>query len=183
MSLPAYEEYSTTSVQWPARLPSHWVVRRLHSVCDFMAGKAHEPFVDDEGQFVCATARFVSTQGAAKKHCTENLSPANENDILMVMSDLPNGRALARAYFVRRGEKIAVNQRVCSISVRSGDPRFFYYQLDRNPQLLSHDDGVEQTHLSNGSFRQLPVIFPQLYEQTAIATPPSSTAKPPRLTP
>lgn len=87
----------------------------------------------------------------------------------MVMSDLPNGRALARAFLCDRDETYAVNQRVCRITVRNGDPRFFTYQLDRHTTLLSEDDGVNQTHLSNSSFTKLNLLVPTPIEQSRIA--------------
>ena len=37
-------------------------------------------------------------------------------NILMVMSDLPNGRALAKAYLVVANDVYAVNQRVCALT-------------------------------------------------------------------
>lgn len=168
MSLPKYPHYKPSGVEWLGDVPAHWNVKRLSSMCGFKAGKAHEPYVDDDGEYTCVTARFISTQGESIKKCTQNLSPANVNDILMVMSDLPNGRALARAYFVHDNNRLAVNQRVCAISVLEGDPVYYYFQLDRNPQLLSHDDGVEQTHLSNGVFRRLFLLVPTIAEQDAI---------------
>ena len=88
----------------------------------------------------------------------------------MVMSDLPNGRALARAFMTDQSDVYAVNQRVCSITVKEGDGRYFLYQLNRNPGLLCNDDGLNQTHLSNSDFKTLHLVVPPLGEQTQIAT-------------
>lgn len=87
----------------------------------------------------------------------------------MVMSDLPNGRALARAFIVNDEGPYAINQRVCSLTVREGSPPYFYYQLDRNPGLLRHDDGFNQTHLSNHDFLKMPVLVPPPDEQADIS--------------
>ncbi len=38
-------------------------------------------------------------------------------DILMVMSDLPNGKALAKAFLVDADNRYAVNQRVCALQL------------------------------------------------------------------
>lgn len=84
-------------IAWLGDIPRHWEVRRLSSVAAFSSGKAHEQFFKSSGRFVCVTARFVSTAGKARKYCTSNFSPATRGDVLMVMSDLPNGRALARS--------------------------------------------------------------------------------------
>jgi type I restriction enzyme S subunit len=158
-----------SGIQWFGDIPAHWQVKRLNSFCEFQSGKAHEPFVDPDGAFVSVNARFISTNGKTEKRCTENLSPATPGDILMVMSDLPSGRALARTFLVDDRDAYAVNQRVCRIRPHRGDPRYFSYQLNRNPQLLRHDDGNEQTHLPNAAFKQLLLLEPPLHEQPQIA--------------
>ncbi|MEO3387085.1 restriction endonuclease subunit S [Mesorhizobium sp. CAU 1741] len=160
---------TSSGVEWLGDIPTHWEVRRLQQVCDFQPGKAHEPYFSDDGQYICVTARFISTGGVPHRFCTECITPGRRGDILMVMSDLPNGRALGRAFLVDDDGPYAVNQRVCSLTVRDGSPLFFFYQLDRNPGLLRHDDGANQTHLSNHDFLKMPVLVPPLDEQEKIA--------------
>lgn len=158
-----------SGVEWLGQVPAHWEVKRLSTEAGFFQGKAHEPFVEDEGEHIYVSARFVSTAGEAQKNCTINLSPAKQGDILMVMSDLPNGRALARAFLVPDDRSYAVNQRVCSIRFKRGSAGFFAYQLNRNKQLLQFNDGVEQTHLKNSAFTKLSLAVPPVEEQRAIA--------------
>ena len=157
-----------SGLQWFGDIPAHWNVKRLDSICDFQSGKAHEPFIDPDGAFICVMARFISTNGLAEKRCTQNLCPATPGDILMVMSDLPNGRALARTFLVDDRAKYAVNQRVCRIRPKKGLAPYFSYQLNRNPQLLRYDDGNEQTHLPNAAFKQLLLLEPPSEEQERI---------------
>ncbi|WP_338929265.1 restriction endonuclease subunit S (plasmid) [Roseomonas mucosa] len=159
-----------SGVEWLGEVPAHWEVHRLSRRCGFASGKAHEPFIDAEGSHICVTARFVSTQGVEERRCTQNLTPARRGDILMVMSDLPNGRALARTFLVRDDQPYAVNQRVCAVTPRVDDSAFLSYQLNRSQWLLRNDDGVNQTHLSNDDFRKLPLWIPPLHEQHAIAS-------------
>lgn len=150
-------------------IPAHWEIRRLSTVCGFQSGKAHEPFIDDAGEFIVVNSRFVSTNGESRKFCTQNLTPTTQDDILMVMSDLPNGRALAKAFFVDDDEPYAVNQRVCVLSPKKAHARFLFYLLNRSPLLLQYDDGVSQTHLPNDVFTKFPALIPPLSEQAAIA--------------
>lgn len=170
MKYPTYPELKPSGIPWLGDVPEHWEVKRLSSICRFQPGKAHEPYIDDSGEFICVTSRFVSTNGESRKLCSVNLSPAQRNDILMVMSDLPNGRALAKAYFVKDDGPYAVNQRVCILSPLTGNPRFLYYLLNRNHTFLKHDDGMNQTHLSNDIFTKFPALTPPLSEQVAIAS-------------
>ena len=88
----------------------------------------------------------------------------------MVMSDLPNGRALARAFLVEEEAPYAINQRVCRIRPTHDDPSFLAYQLNRNIGLLQHDDGLNQTHLSNGDYKSVLLTIPSFSEQLAIST-------------
>ena len=161
-----YKEFKSVFV---SAIPTHWEVKPLYTLCGFMQGKAHEPFVDENGEHICVNSRFVSTAGNKTKYCTENLTPANKYDILMVMSDLPNGRALAKAFFVQDDKSYAVNQRVCALTTLSINKKFLYYQLDRSPYFLMYNDGSNQTHLSNNIFKKYPILVPTNDEQQKIA--------------
>ncbi len=166
-----YAEYKELESIFVEKIPANWSVKPLYTLCGFKQGKAHEPFIDDDGEFICVNARFVSTQGkgGSIKRCNVNLTSAKLNDILMVMSDLPNGRALARAFYVTEPKNnYAVNQRVCVITAREVHAKFLYYQLNRSPYFLMFDDGSNQTHLSNDSYKKYPVILPSTIEQTQI---------------
>ena len=158
-----------SGIEWLGEVPEHWEESRIDRVSDFVNGKAHEPFVDDDGNFICVNSRFISTNGEAVKMCNENLTPAQHDDVLMVMSDLPNGRALARTFHVRDGGQYAINQRVCAIRANAAFPRFLFYLLNRNPWFLQRDDGLNQTHLPSAAFRKMPLFLPPLTEQQRIA--------------
>ena len=155
------------------RLPGfhdEWEVKLLPEVCQFRGGKAHEQHITEFGQFVCVNSKFISSDGNVRKYSTANFCRARRDDILMVMSDLPNGRALAKAYLVEQDDLYAVNQRVCALTAYRDSPQFLYYILNRNPYFLKFDDGVSQTHLLNNVFMNCPItISPTVSEQTAIA--------------
>ena len=155
-------------MEWLGDVPEHWKMVRASSVAHFFNGKAHEQFVDPEGENICVTARFVSTGGQISRMCTENFCPGQKGDVFMVMSDLPRGRALARAFVVRDDRSYAVNQRVCVYRAHSINPIYLACCANRNPQFLLHDDGFNQTHLSNYDFKTLLIPLPPAEEQNAI---------------
>jgi len=157
-----------SGIKWQGDVPRHWTLTRLDRISDFVNGKAHEPYVNDDGPFICVTSRFISTNGEAVRLCSENLTPAARDDILMVMSDLPNGRALARTCHVQDDSDYAINQRVCAIRPTGAAPRYLAFLLDRNPWFLQNDDGMNQTHLSVADFRKMPIVLPPTEEQDAI---------------
>lgn len=148
----------------------------LSDLVEFTNGKAHERLVVPGGSVALITARFISTAGSAARWVNpENaLTPAQVGDIAMVMSDLPNGRALARCFYVEEPGKFTANQRVCLLRVRDGtrmSARWLYHFLDRNPQLLAYDNGQDQTHLKKGQILGVSVpVIPLADQERAVAT-------------
>jgi type I restriction enzyme S subunit len=146
-------------------VPEDWQVKLLPEVCRFRSGKAHEQYIVDDGKYVCVNSKFISTDGQVRKYSSANFCAASRNDILMVMSDLPNGKALAKVFMVDRDNFYAVNQRVCALTPYKDDPEFVGLQLNRNPYFLKFDDGVSQTHLLNRVFEKCPLILPNSIEE------------------
>ncbi|HNC50755.1 MAG TPA: restriction endonuclease subunit S [Accumulibacter sp.] len=151
-------------------IPQDWEVKLLPDVCRFRGGKAHEQHISDTGKYVCVNSKFISTDGKIRKYSSANFCGAKRNDVLMVMSDLPNGRALAKAYLVEQDDLYAVNQRVCALTAYRDCPQYLFYILNRNPYFLGFDDGVSQTHLLNHVFQKCQLSMPpSMGEQRAIA--------------
>jgi len=160
--------YKMTEV---GRIPSEWEVLKLDKIVKFINGIAHEKLISDRGDYVVVNSKFISSGGAVIKNCDELLNPAFEGDILMVMSDVPNGRAIAKCYFVETDNLYSVNQRICRLSAISSNSKFLFYQLDRNPFYIQFDDGVKQTNLRKSEVLSCPIpLPPTLTEQKAIAT-------------
>ena len=89
----------------------------------------------------------------------------------MVMSDLPNGKALAKCFYVEEENKYTLNQRVCSFTSNDGNvSRFLMYQINRNKYYLRFDDGINQTNLKKSEVLSCPVFIPIVREQEKIAT-------------
>jgi type I restriction enzyme S subunit len=146
----------------------------LSEVVQFLNAKPHEKFVTDDGTVELLTARFISTSGrSVRRVLSQNvLTPALCHDVAMVMSDLPNGRALARCFYVDANDKYAANQRVCLLRVLDKSaifPRYLYHFLDRNPQLLKYDNGQDQTHLKKGEILDVRVPKIEFSEQVHVA--------------
>lgn len=137
-----------------------WEIRPLGEVATYENGKAYEQDIVRNGKYVVANSRFISTDGAVRKYTNADYLTANAGDVLMVLSDLPRGRALAKCYFVESNDRYAVNQRICRLKGKRLDSKFLFFILDRNPNLLSYDDGQTQTHLSKGNVLECPLCVP-----------------------
>ncbi len=144
---------------------------KLDEIVNFSNGKGHEKNIVEDGKYIVVNSKFISTDGEVKKYSNEQICPLFKNDILMVMSDLPNGRALAKCFYVDTDNKYTLNQRICSLKVKNEnliDSRFLYYYLNRNRQLLKYDNGVDQTNLRKDDILNIKVAVPPLDVQCEI---------------
>lgn len=148
-----------------------WEEKPLKAFAKYENGKAYEQDIQDSGNYVVVNSRFISTNGDVRKYSNANYCIASVGDVLMVLSDLPKGRALAKCFYVDSNLKYAVNQRVARLTPTDVHPMFLYYRLNRHPYLLSFDDGLSQTHLSKGSVTDCPILIPtDKAEQQRIAS-------------
>ena len=85
----------------------------------------------------------------------------------MVLSDVPNGRAIAKCYFVDSDNSYTVNQRICKLGPKKTNGRFLFYILNRNPFFLAFDDGVKQTNLRKEDVLNCPLCLPSSLEEQA----------------
>ena len=145
-----------------------WEKRKLNEIADFQNGKAHESYVSETGNYILVNSKFISTEAQVKKYVSQQLTPLNKQDIAIVMSDIPNGKALAKCFLVEESNKYSLNQRIGRLYNRLGDSRFVYAILNRNKQLLKYDSGVGQTNLKKSEIIEIIINWPVQDEQQKI---------------
>ena len=147
-----------------------WEEKKLSDVTIFENGKGHEQFIIEDGDFVVVNSKFISSAGKVIKKSSVNLCPLNKNDIVFVMSDVPNGKALAKCYYIEEDNKYTLNQRICSLKVLdNANSKYIFYLINRNRYYLAFDNGVGQTNLRKDEVLNCPITIPSLYEQDKIA--------------
>ena len=153
-------------------IPLDWEAPLLSEISDFENGKAHEQFIDDKGHFIVVNSKFISQDGRVAKYSKANLSPLAKGDIAIVMSDIPNGKALAKCFSVDKENRYTLNQRIgCIKPFEIIDNDYLFYKLNRNKYFLAFDSGSGQTNLKKSEILACPVALPPTKaEQTAIAT-------------
>ena len=147
-----------------------WKETTLGESCEFSNGKAHEKSIDENGAFIVVNSKFISQAGAVVKRTNELKHPLNIGDIAMVMSDVPNGKALAKCFIVPEENKYSLNQRICSIKSDLFFTRFLYYQLNRNPFLLAFDNKGSQANLRKDEILSCPLWLPSFEKQQEISS-------------
>lgn len=152
-----------------------WEETTLTQVADYENGKAHEQDIADDGKFIVVNSKFISQDGEVKKFTNTAFLPATKGDVLMVLSDIPNGKAIAKCFLVEEDNRYTVNQRICRITPRNVNSKILYYLLNRNPYFLAFDDGVKQTNLRKEDVLNCPLMIPKdPKEQVKIADTLSS---------
>ena len=147
-----------------------WEEVKLADVVEFNNGKGHEKHIVEDGKYLVVNSKYISSDGLVKKTTDSAFCLANVGDVLMVMSDVPNGKAIAKCLYVDTSEKFTVNQRVARFRPKSINSIFLYYTLNRNSYYLQFDDGVKQTNLRKDEVLDWPVFRPSDEEQQKIAS-------------
>ena len=149
----------------------HILTQKLCELITFKNGKGHEKNIVADGKYVVVNSKFIATCGEIRKYSNSQICPLNINDILMVMSDLPNGRALAKCFLVESDDKYTLNQRIGCFHVNDESvifTKFLFYILNRNEQLLRYDNGVDQTNLRKDDILNISIPVPHIIEQERI---------------
>lgn len=143
----------------------------LGDIMNFKNGKGHEKSIVSNGKYVVVNSKFISTNGDVRKYSNSQIEPVGINDVLMVMSDLPNGKALAKCFLVDENYKYTLNQRICALHTVNNDiykTKYLYYYLSRNRQLLRYDNGIDQTNLKKDDILKVKIPIPSTEEQDKI---------------
>jgi type I restriction enzyme S subunit len=153
-------------------IPVDWDCLPLIDCVYYIHGKAHEQYIEEYGKYIVVNSKFISTDGNVKKFSNISFCTAVTGDVLTVLSDLPNGKALAKCFVVNKNNTFAVNQRVCIWRPKSNvESKYLFYVLNRNRYFLSLNDGVSQTHILNHHIEKCRIQLPATkIEQIAIAT-------------
>lgn len=147
-----------------------WELKKLKHIIDFTNGKAHESSILNRGKYIVINSKFISSEGKVIKYSNKDFCLASKGEIVMVMSDVPNGKAIAKCFYIDKNHKYTVNQRICLLKSIDVDSEFLYYKIDRHPYYLSFDDGVKQTNLRKNDVLNCELNIPKsIKEQKAIA--------------
>lgn len=153
----------------PVENEKGWEVKKIKDIAKYYNGVAHEQDVDKDGDFVLINAKFISSEGQIKKYSSIQRFPLLKNDIVMVLSDLPNGKSLAKCFLIDEDNKYTLNQRICCFRGFEGSSVYLKNIINRNPYLLSFDNGKGQTNLRKGDVEKLPIPLPPLSLQRLFA--------------
>lgn len=148
-----------------------WEEFGLFDIALYKNGKSHESEVVVKGKYIIVNSKFISTNGVVRKFCDSQIEPLFKDDIVFVLSDVPNGKALSKAFLIDSDGQYTLNQRIACLSPNEkADAYFLYILINRNPYFLKFDDGVGQTNLSLADMEKFTALYPCNEEQMAIGS-------------
>jgi type I restriction enzyme S subunit len=155
-----------------------WVERKLGEIATFGNGKGHEQNIDELGKYIVVNSKFIASEGKVQKYTNNLICPIKKDSIVMVMSDVPKGKALGKCYYIDKDDSHSLNQRICSLKSKDYNNKYLFYILNRNPYFLQFDSGVGQTNLRKDEVLNCSMLLSTSYkEQTKIANFLSSLDK------
>nr|WP_168382697.1 restriction endonuclease subunit S [Acinetobacter indicus] len=148
-----------------------WEEALLTDIVHFHNGKGHEGVVNENGEYILINSKFISSDRAVFKRVSECHQKVFDDSLVMVMSDVPNGKALAKFIHIVDGKEYALNQRIGMLVFKEEfSSKFYQYPLNRNKYYLAFDSGVGQTNLRKDEVLECPIYKLSLSEQTKIAS-------------
>ncbi|RZQ58967.1 restriction endonuclease subunit S [Weissella paramesenteroides] len=146
-----------------------WEKRKLIEIAYYRNGKAHEKNILENGKYIVVNSKFVSTNGHVKKYTNSLIEPLKKGEIAFVLSDVPNGKAIAKTFLIDSNNKYSLNQRVAGITPKQEiDDYFLNIIMNRNSYFLKFDNGVGQTNLSKSEVENFFDSYPNYSEQQKI---------------
>ena len=146
-----------------------WEELNLTQVAKYRNGKAHENNICENGKYIVINSKFVSTNSRVQKKSNQQIEPLFENEIAFVLSDVPNGKAIARTFLVKEDNLYTLNQRIAGITpLESSNSYYLHILINRNKYFLQFDDGAKQTNLSKEDVEKFSSFYPKIREQTKI---------------
>lgn len=142
-----------------------WKANYLGKVTKFENGKAHENDIDENGKYIVVNSKFISSEGNVKKFSNKQISPLFQDDLVMVMSDVPKGKALAKCFYIDKDNQYTLNQRICALKPNGYINKFLFYIVNRNDYFLAFDSGVGQTNLKKDEILKCPLCIPSAKEE------------------
>ncbi len=142
-----------------------WEEKRLRELVHFVNGKAHEKDISESGKYVVINSKFISSEGCVRKYTDTQICPLKLGDLVMVMSDVPKGKALAKCFYIDKDSTYTLNQRIAALKQKKADTKFLYYLVNRNKYYLAFDSGVGHTNLRKDEVLNCPLYLPRSIEE------------------
>lgn len=150
-----------------------WEEKALGVLADYANGKGHEDKQKASGKYELINLNSIAIGGGLKpsgKFIDETNSTLEENDLVMVLSDVGHGDLLGRVALIPKSNTYVLNQRVALLRPNEAiSPLFLLYNINAHQSYFKKQGaGMSQLNISRGSVESFPSCVPEKKEQTKI---------------
>jgi type I restriction enzyme S subunit len=150
-----------------------WIEKKLSELTSYQNGKGHESQQGKFGKYELINLNSISIDGGLKpsgKFINETVSTLNENDLVMILSDVGHGDLLGRVAVIPENNKFVLNQRVALLRPDNGiNSVFLLYNINNNQSYFKKQGaGMSQLNLSKSSVEDFTSYIPTIDEQQKI---------------
>jgi type I restriction enzyme S subunit len=150
-----------------------WAAKKLSEITKYYNGKSHESQQGKSGKYELINLNSISINGGLKpsgKFINEADTTLNENDLVMILSDVGYGDLLGRVAVIPANNKFVLNQRVALLRPDNTiNSIFLLYNINNNQRYFKMQGaGMSQLNLSKSSVEDFTSYIPCIDEQLKI---------------
>jgi type I restriction enzyme S subunit len=157
------------------REAGEWGKKELSSLCNYWNGASHEGSVTDDGEYFLISLNSIGIDGNLKsemKRLSNNDNSLQQNDLVMVLSDVAHGNFLGLTDIVP-SNKFVLNQRMAGLRLKESATAhivFLRIYINKNQEYFKRSgQGSSQLNLTKAAVTDFLVLLPSLKEQQKIA--------------
>jgi len=151
-----------------------WEEKSLGELSEYKNGKGHEDKQRTFGKYELINLNSISIDGGLKhsgKFIDETDMTLNENDLVMILSDVGHGDLLGRVALIPENNKFVLNQRVALLRPQENIiSSFLFYNINADQKYFKlQGAGMSQLNISRNSVEKFVLYLPlNIQEQIKI---------------
>lgn len=152
-----------------------WEESKLKDLCIYKNGGSFEKNIDKNGKYNLITLNSIDINGMLKnEHKKVNFADwyLEENDLIMVLSDVAHGNFLGLVDIIPENNKYVLNQRMGLLRKTNNniDLDFLRFYINNNQLYFkSCGQGSSQLNLSKSDVEDFKILIPKLEEQKIVS--------------
>lgn len=164
-TLPKYEKYKDSGVEWLGEIPEHWDRKRIKFELKYQKGKNPKEITLEETLDIYLSMEFLRSNSKKIQYVKnkKDLIEVNSGDILLLWDGSNAGEFI-------KGKKGILSSTMAMIKLNSINKQFAWHYLNIvERQLRETTVGMGIPHVSGEELNNLMMLIPPITEQTLIA--------------
>ena len=152
-----------------------WKTSIISEYFKYFNGGSLEKNISDHGKYNVINLNSISINGTLQnngKYVSEDIDTLNEDDLIMILSDIAHGNLIGITAVIDHDDKYVLNQRVGLLRLKNFDnsAEYFHAYINRKRQYFKRvAAGTSQLNLSKKDIMNCMLLVPCIKEQNKIS--------------